>query len=143
MTRPRILLVEDDRLVRMNLSLVLGREGYALDIAVCAADAYQLLDRGHYDLILADIGLPDESGLEVLHAVKRSDPSTRVVLVTGSEDPPTQEQAALEGAECLLFKPFALAELLATVRRLTTLDGEVLGGPPLGFAPREGPEPAV
>jgi ATP-dependent Lon protease len=143
MARTRILLVEDDRLVRMNLALVLGREGYALDIAVCAAEAYRLLDHGHYDLILADIGLPDESGLEVLHAVKRSDPSTRVVLVTGSENPPTQEQAALEGAECLLFKPFALADLLATVRRLTTLDVEVLGGPPLGLAPRGGTEPAV
>ncbi len=143
MTRPRILLVEDDRLVRMNLALVLGREGYALDMAVCAAEAYELLDHGHYDLILADIGLPDESGLEVLHAVKRSDPSTRVVLVTGSENPPTQEQAALHGAECLLFKPFSLADLLATVRRYTTLDVDMLGGPLHGRAPHEGPEPAV
>ncbi len=143
MTRARILLVEDDRLVRMNLALVLGREGYALDMAVCAAEAFELLDRGHYDLILAEIGLPDESGLEVLHAVKRSDPSTRVVLVTGSENPPTQEEAALEGAECVLFKPFALADLLAMVRRLTTLDVDALGGPRLGLAPRKGPEPAV
>lgn len=119
MTRPRILLVEDDRLVRMNLALVLGREGYALDMAACVSEAYTLLDRGHYDLILADIGLAGESGLEVLHAVKRSAPSTRVVLVTESDNPPTQEQAALEGAECLLVKPFALAELLATVRRYT------------------------
>jgi len=143
MARTKILLVEDDRLVRMNLALVLGREGYALDTAVCAAEAYELLGHGHYDLILTDIGLPDESGLEVLHAAKRSDPSTRVLLVTGSDNPPTQEQAALEGAEGLLHKPFALAELLATVRRLTTLDVEVLGGPPLGFAPHEGTEPAV
>ena len=119
MARTRILLVEGDRLVRMNLSLVLGREGYVLDTATCAAEAYQFLDHGHYDLILADIGLPDHSGLEVMHAAKRSDPSTRVLLVTGSEDPPTSEQAALEGAEGVIFKPFALAELLATVRRVT------------------------
>jgi len=143
MTRPRILLVEDDRLVRMNLALVLGREGYALDTAVCAAEAYELLDHGHYDLILADIGLPDESGLDVLHAVKCSDPSTRVVLLSGSENPPTPEQAELEGAECLLLKPFPLAELLAMVRRLTTLDVDPLGGPRLGASPRKGPEPAV
>ena len=143
MTRPRILLVEDDRLVRMNLALVLGREGYALDMAVCAAEAYELLDHGHYHLILADIGLPDESGLEVLHAVKRSDPSTRVVLVTGSENPPTPEQAMLEGAECLLLKPFALADLLTMVRRFTTFELDALGGPLLERGPLKGPEPAV
>jgi DNA-binding NtrC family response regulator len=97
-------------------------------MAVCAAEAYQLLGLGHYDLILADLGLPDESGLEVLHAVKRSDPSTRVVLVTGSENPPTAEQAVLEGAECLLVKPFALADLLATVRRLTSPEADALQG---------------
>lgn len=143
MTRPRILLVEDDRLVRMNLALVLGREGYALDLAVCAAEAYELLDHGHYDLILADIGLPDESGLEVLHAVKRSDPSTRVVLVTGCENPPTPEQAMLEGAECLLLKPFALADLLTMVRRFTTFELDALGGPLLERRHLKGPEPAV
>ncbi len=119
MIRPRILLVEDDRLVRMNLALVLGREGYALDIAACATEAFELIDQGHYDLILADTGLLDKNALEAIHAMSRSDPSTRVVLVTGSEDPPPREQAGLEGTECLLFKPFALAELLATVRRFT------------------------
>jgi len=143
MIHPRILLVEDDRLVRMNLALVLGREGYALDMASSAAEAYELLDHGHYDVILADIGLPDESGLEVLHAVKRSDPSTRVVLVTGSEDPPTPEQASSEGADCLLLKPFALADLLATVRRFTTPAADAQGGPRLELAPHEGPEPTV
>ena len=96
---------------------------------------------GH--LILADIGLPDESGLEVLHAVKRSDPSTRVVLVTGCENPPTPEQAMLEGAECLLLKPFALADLLTMVRRFTTFELDALGGPLLKRGPLNGPEPAV
>jgi CheY-like chemotaxis protein len=140
--RPKILLVEDDRLIRMGLALVLGREGYELDMAVCAADAYALLGRNHYELILADIGLPDESGLEVLHAAKRTHPSTKVVLVTGSQGSLTPEQAAVEGAEWLLLKPFALAELLETVRRFTAPEVDVnLRRPDRRLD--KGPEPAV
>jgi len=103
----------------MNLDLVLGREGYALDKAACAAEAYALLGGDHYDLVLADIVLPDESGFQVLREVKRVDPSTRVVLITGSQTALTPEQAMIEGAEWLLLKPFTLAELLETVRRYT------------------------
>jgi DNA-binding response OmpR family regulator len=127
---PKILLVEDDRLVRMNLALVLEREGYALDIATCAADAYALLGRDRYELVLADIGLPDESGFEVLRAVKRADPATKVVLVTGSQTSLTQEEAAHEGAECLLLKPFALADLMETVRRFVIPEIAPLLDPP-------------
>lgn len=142
-SRPKILLVEDDRLVRMNLAHVLGREGYALDMAACAADAYALLGRDHYELVLADIGLPDESGFEVLHAVKRADPTTKVVLVTGSQTSLTPEQAVVEGAEWLLLKPFALADLIETVRRFTAPAVEALGGPRLELGPHTGPEPVV
>jgi DNA-binding response OmpR family regulator len=115
----RILLVEDDRLVRMNLVLILERDGYRLDTAACAAEAYERLGRDHYDLVLADIGLPDSNGFEVLRAVKRADPSTKVVLVTGSQTALTSEEAVGQGAECLLLKPFALADLMATVHRFT------------------------
>lgn len=123
MDHPRILLVEDDRLVRMNLVLVLERDGYRLDTAGCAAEAYERLGRDHYDLVLADIGLPDSDGFEVLRAVKRADPSTKVVLVTGSPTTLTPEQAIGEGAEDLLLKPFALADLMATVHRFTRPSG--------------------
>jgi two-component system response regulator BasR len=116
--RRRILLVEDDRLERMNLTLVLGREGFDLDVAANAAEAFALLAGGHYELILTDIGLPDGTGFEVLHAAKRADATTKVVLVTGSQTAVTPEQARVEGADSLLLKPFALATILETVRGL-------------------------
>jgi len=118
----RILLVEDDKLERMNLTLVLGREGFDLDVAANAAEAYALLAHGHYELVLTDIGLPDGSGLGVLHAAKRADAQTKVVLVTGSQSSLTQEAARAGGAESLILKPFALATILATVRGLMGRD---------------------
>ena len=114
----RILLVEDDRLERMNLTLVLGREGFTLDVAENAKDACALLAFTHYDLVLTDIGLPDGTGFDVLHAAKHAHPGTPVVLVTGSQSSVTQETAATEGAQSLILKPFAFATLLATVRDL-------------------------
>ena len=115
---PKVLLVEDDRLERMNLTLVLRREGFDLDVAACAADAYGFIGRGHYEVVVTDIGLPDESGWEVLHAAKRADPLTKVLLVTGSQSQVTVAQAKSEGAESLILKPFALALLIATVREM-------------------------
>jgi len=114
----RILLVEDDKLERMNLTLILGREGFDLDVATNAAEACAFLAHGHYELVLTDIGLPDGSGFEVLQAAKRADAGTKVVLVTGSQTSVTQESARVGGAESLILKPFALATILATVRGL-------------------------
>jgi ATP-dependent Lon protease len=118
MRRRRVLLVEDDRLERMNLTLVLGREAFDLDVAANATEAYALLAGRRYAVVLTDIGLPDGDGFEVLHAAKRADATTKVVLVTGSQSAVTQEQALRQGADTLLLKPFALATILETVRGL-------------------------
>jgi DNA-binding response OmpR family regulator len=116
---PRILLVEDDKLERMNLTLLLGREGYDLDVAATAREACALLARSRYELVLTDIGLPDGTGFEVLHAAKRVDGGTKVVLVTGSTSAVTPREAVDEGAESIILKPFALIKILETVRLLT------------------------
>lgn len=118
----RILLVEDDRLERMNLTLVLGREGFDLDVAANATEAYALLAHEHYELVLTDIGLPDGSGFDVLHAAKRADAGTKVILVTGSQTVVTPAEARVHGAESLILKPFALATILETVRGLMGTD---------------------
>jgi DNA-binding response OmpR family regulator len=133
----RILLVEDDKLERMNLTLVLGREGFELDVAANATEAYALLAHGHYDLVLTDIGLPDGNGFEVLHAAKRADATTKVVLVTGSQSSISPEEARVGGAESLLLKPFALATILEIVRGLmgTDMHGIRPGGVPYTQSP--------
>ena len=113
------MLVEDDKLERMNLTLVLGREGFDLDVATNASEAYAFLAREHYELVVTDIGLPDGDGFEVLHAVKRADATTKVVLVTGSQSAISPEEARVGGAESLILKPFALATILDVIRGLT------------------------
>jgi DNA-binding response OmpR family regulator len=133
----RILLVEDDKLERMNLTLVLGREGFDLDVAVNAQEAYALLAHERYELVLTDIGLPDGDGFEVLNAAKRANATTKVVLVTGSQSSLSPEQARVGGAESLILKPFALATILEIVRGLVGSDAPRIwpGGIPDTHAP--------
>ena len=117
---PRILVVEDDRLLRMDVSLVLRREGYDLEVASGAEEAFRLLRDRRFALVLTDVLLPDGCGFDVLQAAKRYDPSTRVVLVTCSHAVDAGGMPDPQGAESILLKPFALADLLATGRRLVT-----------------------
>jgi len=141
---PKVLVVEDDRLERMNLSHVLVREGFDLSVAATAAEAYSFLVRERFEVVLTDIGLPDESGFEVLHAAKRVDPETKVVLLTGSQTTLTPEQATGEGAAFLLLKPFALADLILAVRRLAAWPAPPpVESPFREVPPSEGPEPAA
>lgn len=113
----RVLAVDDDKLVRMNLSLTLGRQGLAVDVAATAAEARSLLCGHHYDLVLTDVGLPDGDGFEILGAARILDPEAKVILVTGSQTHITPGDAAAAGALGIILKPFRLVDLIDEVRR--------------------------
>ena len=115
--RPKILAVDDDRLIRLELRLLLGREGFDVDTAATRTEARDFLRARHYDLVLTDLDLPDTNGLEVLRDVKRFDPTTRVILLTGSSTMITSGEAQAAGAQLLLLKPFGTKELVDSVRR--------------------------
>ena len=115
--RTRVLAVDDDRLIRLNLSLLLGREGLEVDTAASCREARSLLDRRLYGVVVTDLDLPDASGLEVVKWAKESSPDTKIILISGST-------TALEGLEAVdeaaaravVMKPFRFDELLARVR---------------------------
>lgn len=112
----RVLAIDDDRLIRMELELVLGREGLDVDTAASGADALACLGRQHYDLVVTDMDLPDATGLEVLRRIRRADPAIRVILLTGSSSLVSADEAAAAGAVALVLKPFEFQELLREVR---------------------------
>lgn len=123
---PRVLAVDDDKLIRMNLTLMLGREGLVVDTASTCREAKALLGMRAYGVILTDLDLPDASGLEVVRVAHALAPAAKVIVVTGSTSTITPSEAETAGAESVLFKPFALADLMRHVRSA------------LGWAPREG-----
>jgi DNA-binding NtrC family response regulator len=112
----RILLVEDEEHMIATIELVLGQQ-YSLRAATSAAEARKILRRERIDLLLLDLGLPDESGTEFLRGIRQSGPTMDVIVVTASQDVSTAVQAMKLGARDYIQKPFEREDLLLSVQQ--------------------------
>ncbi len=112
-----VLLVEDDRELRTTLREALSVENYRVMTAASAADARAQLAHlgGEVDLVLLDLGLPDEDG-ESLLATLRRDRRTPVIVISARHTDEPKIRLLDAGADDYLVKPFSLAELLARMR---------------------------
>jgi len=116
-SRPVVLVVDDDRLMRLTLRHKLTREGYRVDVAETGSQAIDRLCRFSYDLVLTDLRLPDVSGIEVVRNARRIDPSTPVILLTGSEDEASADRALEAGAVAIVYKPCKLAQVTVEAKK--------------------------
>lgn len=114
--RQRILIVEDDSTFRELLNLLLGKQGYDVTPAGSAKQMHQCLGSGTYDLVLLDLGLPDEHGLTLVRALCELTMPVRVL--TGNQDQDTLISALEAGATDYLKKPFDPRELILRVNRV-------------------------
>jgi DNA-binding response OmpR family regulator len=111
----RILVVDDDALVRRSLKYRLEREGYIVTTAETGDEALACARRDQLDLIVLDIGLPDRDGLDVARVIQR-EVSVPIIFLTG-RGRETDVVVGLElGAEDYVTKPFRMRELLARIR---------------------------
>jgi two-component system response regulator AtoC len=113
----KILVVDDEKLLRWSLQNDLGRQGYQVDTAENGAEAYSKLKADQYDVLLLDIRLPDTSGIEILKRVRQADPHLIVVIMTGHGDVETAVEAMRAGAYDYVSKPFNLKEISARLER--------------------------
>ena len=114
----RILLVEDDELLGDGTTHGLEQNGIAVDWVRLGRDADAALRIHRYDVAILDIGLPDQSGLSVLHAIRDRGDATPVLVLT-ARDTSAEKVTALDmGADDYLVKPFDLDELCARIRAL-------------------------
>ncbi|MBJ6727634.1 GGDEF domain-containing response regulator [Geomesophilobacter sediminis] len=101
----RILIVEEDRYFRETFSELLGEDGYAVEVASTAEEALHLIDKNDYKVVITALNLRDKDGMKVLAEVKRKDPASYVIMVTGHADVETARQALKNGATDYLIKP--------------------------------------
>lgn len=114
----RILVVDDNKLIRKMVRAVLEEEGMECEEAADMSSALAALKRSAFDLCLLDQNLPDGEGLAVLRAMAawRLDVRPRVVLLTGSDEEGFLEKARALGASGVLLKPVNPDHLLHAVR---------------------------
>lgn len=114
----KILLIEDDQMIGSSLSQTLKTAGYALNWCQDAKSGLLAIQSESYSLVLLDLGLPDFSGLELLHSIRASKNQTPVLILTARDSIDDRVAGLNAGADDYLVKPFALVELEARLRAL-------------------------
>ena len=117
MTPPTVLVADDDRSIRTVLTQALGRSGYQVRCTGNAATLWRWVEDGEGDLVITDVVMPDENGLDLIPRIKRIRPELRVVVMSAQSTLLTAVKAAQRGAFEYLPKPFDLKELLNVVAR--------------------------
>jgi DNA-binding NtrC family response regulator len=115
-SRKKILVVEDDPGLAITVATALEAEGYAVSEAVSAEQAIERLGAEDFPVVLSDIYMERQTGLDVLNRAKALNPSCSVILMTGKGSLETVMEATRSGAFEYLPKPFSIDRLLETVK---------------------------
>jgi CheY-like chemotaxis protein len=119
----RVLIVDDDADMRLSLKLALEMAGYAIEVAADGREALAIQKQRPADILITDIFMPESDGFEVIDAVRRAFPQTRIIVVSGGARLAKREyllDAALMDVDAVLPKPFDVETLLRT---LDTIQG--------------------
>ena len=118
-SRRRILVVDDEELVRMAIKAILSFGGYDVGLAEHGAEAVERFRDAspRFDLVVLDMHMPRLDGRWTLLRIREIDPDARVVLLSGAMQDPANEGIEMEGV-AFLQKPFDNDELLELVRQM-------------------------
>ena len=111
----RVLIVEDDEMLRRLVSVYLAEEGHVTTAVATVRDAIEAIDGDGHDVILLDLGLPDGSGAQVLAALQERRSSAHVMVLSGAGAEGDRVGALESGADDYLVKPFSLVEVAARI----------------------------
>ena len=122
-SEPRILLIDDDPALLQGLFDMLM---YRLRPAVVVAqspsqDVASQVQHGNYDVVICDLKMPKQGGLEVISRIKAVKPQQAVILMTGCIEESIEQQAREEGAVAILRKPLDRDEVVRVIRSLVAL----------------------
>ncbi len=112
-----VLVVDDEKLIRWSLKNKLSSWGYSVEVAEDAKEAYARLEKHLPNLVLLDIKLPDESGIDVLQRIRDISADVAVIMITAEGTVETAVQAMKLGAYDYISKPFNLSEMQMVVER--------------------------
>ena len=123
----RVLLVEDDPMIGEAIQGALKDAAYAADWVKNGQTALTTLGCQHYDLVLLDLGLPGQDGLDVLASLRAKDNPVPLLIITARDGLDDRLRGLDGGADDYVLKPFQMAELLARMRAVLRRKGGAAG----------------
>lgn len=118
---PKILLVDDDTLVRDSLAIALEGAGYDVVTAANGDEGLKALDEQSFDAVILDMLMPEREGIETIREIRKSNKAIPVLAISGGDKTGWSDflrMASALGASDTLAKPFTASELLRRVERL-------------------------
>ena len=116
--RGKVLAVDDDEAVLTLLLKVLSDAGYEVSTAQDGAEALRIAQTQSFDLLLTDLVMPDQDGIEVIRNIRKQQPNLRIIAISGAFGGTMLPAAKLLGAHATLPKPCSPSHLLATLRKV-------------------------
>jgi len=127
-SRAKILIVDDDMVVRNVLNEIISRIGFNCELAINGKEGLEKLKTEEYDIIFTDITMPVMDGLEFLKRIKDITPFTPVAIITGYPTFENAVEAMKEGARDFIVKPFNVDKIKNTIDRLLK-ERRLMGNP--------------
>jgi len=115
----KILVIDDEKVIRNTLKEILEYETHEVDIAVDAIEGLEMIQNEKYDIILCDIKMPKLDGIEALEKITEISPDTPVIMISGHGNVETAVEAIKKGAYDFIEKPLDLNRLLVIIRNAT------------------------
>lgn len=114
----KILIVDDEKIIRESLSYILKKEGYEVEEAENGKVAYNILRERSFDLVITDLEMPEMKGTELLEQIRKLNIQTSTVVITAYGSLETAISALRNGASDYILKPVEFDELLIKVKKL-------------------------
>jgi len=114
----RVLVIEDEPLLRISIRDALEKENWVVDVAEDGAQGMVLFERYLHEFVLTDLVMPKMDGMEVLRRVKAIQPATTVVIITAHGTVEKAVEAMREGAVDFIAKPFSMAQLFVRLSNI-------------------------
>jgi DNA-binding response OmpR family regulator len=116
----RVLVVEDDRVLREMLHRGLVQNGFSCTCAASAEEARAALPGGRFDVMLTDVNMAGMSGLELARWARAHHPEVPVLVMSGSGNPHVRDDAGEAGAASFIDKPFTMQHLVSSLRAVAS-----------------------
>ncbi len=119
----KILVVDDDKSIRLVLSTALTRSGFLVKTSATTAGFWSLLNDDEFDVMITDVGLPDGDTLDVLPKIQTLNPKMKIIVISAKSTLITAVRAERKGAFYYFPKPFDLDELIGLVNKIFESSG--------------------